>query len=57
MEECVTAYAKVNTGSANVLHKLGFSDEAVIPYKCGGGDMITEGISCRYKKFRQALSV
>lgn len=50
MEECVTAYAKVNTGSANVLHKLGFTDEAVIPYECSGGEMITEGILCRYKK-------
>ena len=36
MEECVTAYAKVNTSSANVLHKLGFTDEAVIPYGCSG---------------------
>lgn len=48
MEECVTAYAKVNTGSANVLHKLGFIDEAEIPYECSGGDIITEGILCRY---------
>ena len=52
MEECVTAYAKVNTSSANVLHKLGFTDEAVIPYECSGGDMITEGILCRYKRRR-----
>lgn len=51
MEECVTAYAKVNTGSANVLHKLGFLDEAEIPYECSGGERITEGILCRYKKF------
>ena len=50
MEECVTAYAKVNLSSANVLHKLGFTDEAEIPYECSGGDMITEGILCRYKK-------
>lgn len=48
MEECVTAYAKVNTSSANVLHKLGFIDEAEIPYECNGGEMITEGILCRY---------
>ena len=52
MEECVTAYAKVNTSSANVLHKLGFTDEAVIPYECSGGDMITEGILCRYKRIQ-----
>ena len=50
MEECITAYAKVNTNSANVLHKLGFIDETEIPYECSGGDMITEGILCRYKK-------
>lgn len=50
MEECVTAYAKVNLSSANVLHKLGFTDKAEIPYECSGGDMITEGILCRYKK-------
>ena len=49
MEECVTTYAKVNTSSANVLHKLGFIDEAEIPYECSGKDMITEGILCRYK--------
>ena len=30
MKECVTSYAKVNRGSANVLHKLGFVDEAEI---------------------------
>ena len=50
MEECVTTYAKVNTSSANVLHKLGFIDEAEITYECSGGDMITEGILCRYKR-------
>ena len=48
MKECVTAYAKVNTSSANVLHKLGFIDEVEIPYECSGGDMITKGILCRY---------
>ena len=48
MEECITAYAKVNTSSANVLHKFGFIDEAEIPYECSGSDMITEGILCRY---------
>lgn len=48
MEDCVTAYAKVNLSSANVLHKLGFTDEAEIPYECSGGDMITEGVLCRY---------
>ena len=30
MKECVTSYAKVNRGSANVLHKLGFVEEAEI---------------------------
>lgn len=50
MEECITAYAKVNTSSANVLHKLGFIDETEIPYECSGGDMVTEGVLRRYKK-------
>ena len=50
MKECVTAYAKVNTASANVLHKLGFVDEKEIPYECNGGDIITEGILSRYVK-------
>ncbi|MDD6211631.1 MAG: GNAT family N-acetyltransferase [Clostridiales bacterium] len=50
MKECITVYAKVNTSSANVLHKLGFIDEAEIPYEYSGGDMITEGILCRYEK-------
>lgn len=48
IKECVTSYAKVNNASANVLHKLGFKDEAEIPYECSGGDIITEGILCRY---------
>lgn len=48
MEECMTAYAKVNISSANVLHKLGFMDETEISYECSGGDMITEGVMCRY---------
>ena len=48
MKECLTSYAKVNSGSANVLHKLGFVDEKEIPYECNGGDIITEGIMCRY---------
>lgn len=48
MKECVTSYAKVNYASANVLHKLGFIDEAEIPYECSGGDIITEGMLCRY---------
>lgn len=48
MKECVTTYAKVNSSSAKVLHKLGFIDEAEIPYECSGGDIITEGIMCRY---------
>lgn len=48
MEECITTYAKANISSANVLHKLGFIDEAEISYECSGGDLITEGILCRY---------
>lgn len=48
MRECVTSYAKCNHSSANVLHKLGFQDEKEISYECGGGEMITEGIICRY---------
>lgn len=50
MEECITSYAKVNTASANVLHKLGFVDIDEIPYECSGGDIITEGILCRFVK-------
>lgn len=48
MKECVTTYAKVNKASANVLHKLGFIDESEICYECSGGDIITDGIMCRY---------
>ena len=48
MKECITTYAKVNDNSANVLHKLGFIDLKEIPYECSGGDIITEGIMCRY---------
>lgn len=48
MKECVTSYAKVNHASANVLHKLGFKDEAEISYECSGGDIITDGMICRY---------
>jgi len=48
MRECITTYAKVNSASANVLHKLGFVDEKEIPYECSGGDIVTEGILCRY---------
>ena len=43
MKECVTVYAKANTSSVNVLHKLGFIDEAEILYECSGGEIITEG--------------
>lgn len=49
MTECITTYAKVNTASANVLHKLGFLDECEIAYECSGGEMVTEGWMCRYK--------
>lgn len=52
MTECVTSYAKQNDNSANVLHKLGFCDEKEIRYECGGGEMITEGIVCRYSASR-----
>jgi len=48
MKECITSYAKVNRASANVLHKLGFTDIAEIPYECSGGELITDGILCRY---------
>lgn len=48
MTECITTYAKENTGSAKVLHKLGFKDECEVPYECSGGDILTEGILCRY---------
>lgn len=47
MTECVTSYAKANTASANVLHKLGFKDEKSVPYECGG-DHAARGIMCRY---------
>ena len=39
---------KVKHASANVLHKLGFKDEAEISYECSGGDIITDGMICRY---------
>lgn len=48
MKECITTYAKVNSSSANVLHKLGFQDEKEISYECSGGDIVTDGILCRY---------
>lgn len=48
MTECITTYAKVNISSAKVLHKLGFQDIREIPYECSGGDIVTEGIMCRY---------
>ena len=48
MKECITTYAKVNNSSANVLHKLGFKDEKEISYECSGGDIVTDGILCRY---------
>lgn len=49
MKECITTYARKNSSSAKVLHKLGFIDEAEISYKCSGGDIITEGVMCRYE--------
>ena len=49
IRECVTYYAKVNTNSAKVLHKLGFIDEKTIPYECNGGEIVTEGVLCRYR--------
>ena len=48
MTVCITTYAKVNQASANVLHKLGFQDEKEIDYECSGGDLIVDGIECRY---------
>ncbi len=48
VKECITSYAKVNTASANVLHKLGFVDEKEIPYECNGGDTIVDGLMCRF---------
>ena len=48
MKECVTTYAKLNKASAKVLHKLGFADESEIDYECSGGDIITDGMMCRY---------
>ena len=47
-KECITTYAKVNQASANVLHKLGFKDEKEMSYECSGGELVTEGILCRY---------
>lgn len=49
MRECITTYAKVNHGSAGVLHKLGFKDEKSIRYECSGGELATEGVLCRYQ--------
>ena len=48
MKECITTYAKANDSSAKVLHKLGFRDEKEIVYECSGGDIVTDGILCRY---------
>ena len=48
MRECITSYAKVNKGSANVLHKLGFRDEKELPYEYCEGEKVTEGIWCRW---------
>lgn len=49
MRECITTYAKINTASANVLHKLGFKDIQEMPYACSNGEMITDGILCSYQ--------
>ena len=48
MKECITSYAKVNEASANLLHKLGFVEEKEISYECSGGEIVTDGIQCRY---------
>ncbi|MGN1165168.1 MAG: GNAT family N-acetyltransferase [Lachnospiraceae bacterium] len=48
MTECITTYAKENSSSAKVLHKLGFQDEKDISYECIGGEIVTEGIMSRY---------
>lgn len=50
MNECITSYAKANTASAKVLHKLGFRDVAEIPYECNGGEIVTDGVLCCYKQ-------
>lgn len=55
MTECITSYAKVNTASANVLHKLGFVDEKSIDYECSGGERVTEGLICRYRSTSELL--
>jgi len=46
MKECETTYARANSSSAYVLHKLGFIDEAEIMYECSGGEIVN-GICAR----------
>lgn len=52
MTVCITTFAKENRASANILHKLGFRDEAGTPYVCGGG-MATQCIRCRFTAQQQ----
>lgn len=53
MKKCITTYAKVNTASANVLHKLGFKDISEISYECSGGDVVEDGVMCCYQEIEK----
>lgn len=52
MTVCITTCARENRASAKLLHKLGFRDEAAVPYVCGSG-MVTQGIRCRFAAQRK----
>lgn len=45
--EVVGRYARENPASGNVMRKLGFRYEKVIPYLCNDGAVEREGIQCR----------
>ncbi len=52
MEECTTCYARENTRSAGVLHRLGFIDEGSMAYECGNGTIV-EGVRCTYRTIQE----
>lgn len=50
INEISTSYAIENLASGRVLQKLGFQFVKEIPYECNGGDIVTMGRYCTYKK-------
>lgn len=50
VKEISTTYAKENPNSGYVLQKLGFQFVKEIPYECSGGEIVTTGKYCTYKK-------